>query len=496
MKTKKTVIAVLTVMLLISAALIIGCLDDVVSLKQGTEDETNYVIPPGKALVKFKFSDIDARTILPDSSSTGFEIENMFFDVVFSTTSNFSANAVLALPNNGSPITAIDPTANKLSHSAITTPITVSTGSYYIMLTAYNLADPSVLDFVPIARYTSDSAILLTATGTTTNVPIKLAGIVDGTKNGILEYTTNINSGYTTKTLNVLKKDGTPLDSPINITLVAGARPPLEQSLPSGYYLVKITAAETDCVTEQITEAVHIYPAMTSRITFNATSAPVQNKFTVTFDKNTSTLTVSGGGAYFSTGDGKPQTVYYANKVTAPSTNPTVTDSGWEFKGWYTDAGVTIPYDFTTRIIATTTINTDNKIYAKWAQENGFILTLDNYDIMSNPNPAYSGAGSSLSISNFNGSNTVTITLASPPSPYTAWDTGSITYIINGVTHSSHINTLTLDNSETGFLYLNGFLNGVTLADINVSITATVTTSDPTPVVIPYSAKATIKITN
>ncbi len=69
--------------------------------------------------------------------------------------------------------------------------------------------------------------------------------------------------------------------------------------------------------------------------------------YTVTFNTN-------GGSSV------DAQTVQSGGKATRPATNPT--KSGWAFAGWFSNAGLTTPYDFNT------TINSDTTIYAKWAK--------------------------------------------------------------------------------------------------------------------------------
>lgn len=68
----------------------------------------------------------------------------------------------------------------------------------------------------------------------------------------------------------------------------------------------------------------------------------------VTFNLNGGTMTGTN-----------PQVVNNGENATKPATNPTY--DGHVFAGWYADAGLNIPFDFTN-----TTINSDTTIYAKW----------------------------------------------------------------------------------------------------------------------------------
>lgn len=81
--------------------------------------------------------------------------------------------------------------------------------------------------------------------------------------------------------------------------------------------------------------------------------------------------------------------------VTEP-TNPT--KSGWTFAGWYTDAGLTSAFNFTTAI------NTDTTLYAKWTQNGGGGSSSTTYTVSFDAN---GGTGSMAPVSGVSGNYTL-----------------------------------------------------------------------------------------
>ena len=93
-------------------------------------------------------------------------------------------------------------------------------------------------------------------------------------------------------------------------------------------------------------------------------SIPIQRVDTVALDDNESLLIVTkrhypvyarfyNGSSLFTT-----QTLKYEQTASKPSSSPSKT--GYTFKGWYADSGLTKPFDFSTKILE------DTKIYAKF----------------------------------------------------------------------------------------------------------------------------------
>jgi len=280
MKTKKTVIAALTAALLVSAILITGCMDQIVEKSDNDTENGNYKVPKGKSLVRFKISDSNARTILPGVGGVGIQLDDMFYDVIFSSTTAGGGTVELAKPNDGSNLDTM--TGDKLTYSDITGPISLTPGDYFVLLRAFADKDGDVL----IAKYQSPAEVNF-PDGDTVSVSVKLIGIVDGEDEGILSYVANIHNDYTTQTLDIFEADGSTIVSSIDLTSGGGTG---TTNLDSGYYIVKITASRPKHITNSITDAVHIYPAMTSIISFTASSAPVQNQFDVSFNLNSNGL--------------------------------------------------------------------------------------------------------------------------------------------------------------------------------------------------------------
>jgi len=260
MKTKRTLITVLTAALLVSAALIIGCSSpgDGMSPDQGGggagQKNDNFQIPPGKGVIRINVSDKNSRTVLPDNTVSGIRVEDMVFDIVFTGVSNN-----LNWPGTGT----------YLNYTQLTNiPISLVADTYDILLTAYEDA----IVKVPIAGWSAGapdypSGGYQISSGGDETATANLIGFTNGNAEGKFSYSFNVPAGSYTASALVINgttkgsfTDGATI--PLNPgTTTANA----DYSLPSGYYIVRATFSQTDHITKQYMQAVHIYPAMTSK---------------------------------------------------------------------------------------------------------------------------------------------------------------------------------------------------------------------------------------
>jgi hypothetical protein len=366
MKTRKTVIAVLTAVLLISAALIVGCISPVdgISFKPDAKG-SDFQLPPGKGAVRISLSNSNIRTILPDPDS--FDIEDMFFDVQFYTGG----------PAYTTPSTRF-PASGQVDFDGLDdVPIPLAAGSYHILITAYD-TDANDASEIPIAGW--DSRIIDGLANpysvTTSLVPVSanLVGFVNGLDEGTFSYDITIPNiassppalttpwGYTTQSLYIYEYTGMTLAVPA-ITLSVGNNND-DVLLDSGYYIVKIVLTASSCQDRVMTTAMHIYPAMTSKYGTSGSTinvpAPNQNSFTVAFDLKGKTNT---NGSY--TG-GTNQTISNAGLVTNPN-NPT--SSADDFVSWHNHP--TTLNNSTLWTLGSSKVFGDTTLYALWTPKTG-----------------------------------------------------------------------------------------------------------------------------
>jgi len=356
MKTRKTVIAVLIAALLVSAALIVGCMNQFegISVKDAEDD---YQIQEGKGIIKLKISD-SKRTIMP----TAFPIADMWFTITCTATAG-GANVTF-------------PTAGREQISGGNKNIPLTNGTYTVTVSAwddYDAGDSSV--GVPIAGYTQNGVIVNNAS---VNVNANLIGITDGADEGkffyyILaddpvngEFTT---IDYTSKTLQIFKYGtATQVGGDIDIDTNDSG----EITLDSGFYDVIVTLEANNCQDRVVDNILHIYPSMTSYygvlipppapVPVDAPiviPAPVQNLFTVVYDLDgvtqSSSITLN-------------QSVSNAASTTTPGSPTSLTH---DFVRWVTTQGSSTPWGF-----GTTKIFKDTKIWAEWTAKAGANITI------------------------------------------------------------------------------------------------------------------------
>jgi len=397
MKTRKTVIAVLTAMLVISAIFIVGCIEQVGELTvkkvdqkgEGTVVDTEDgggQVPVEKGKVKLNFSERNARTIFPDLTS--FPLATMVYDVAFtSTTPANSAN---------------NETLTKVSFTDATAPVDLNVDTYNISIHAYKSGVPPVLiaqwDNTLTAGMSGDddisAGVAVTSSSGYVSVTANLVGLTNGAAQGKFTYNVTypaLPSGgtqltglsYTSAVLEVLNSDGIPLSSAISRNLTVATNNSIADAsailLDSGFYIVRVTLVASKCQNRVVEEIIHIYPEMMTRFGNNANAttspntpisipAPNQNEFTVIYNANATGVTVDDDTNYTS---GTYTESDIANA--SPTTNiapPTAT--GYTFSGWYQEVGLSTPWT-----PGSSRVFKDRTIYARWGNGIGNSITFN-----------------------------------------------------------------------------------------------------------------------
>jgi hypothetical protein len=463
MKTRKTVIAVLTVMLLVAAALIVGCISplEVASAKQGADaeyadDVDDFQIPAGKGVVKIKLSGNNARTILPDfddyTTDKGLGTENkiggMFFDVVF--TNVVTSSNVVYFPGGAA---ASDV---KLSYTAFNNQAVALTENekYNVVVTAYASEGVSGTPPIAIAGWSSiqETPYLtgVTVGSGKTTLDANLIGFVTGPVNsGKFDY--HITVPKLTQPINtVLSYDDT--ESKLEVVGYSSGTlayskvfDDIENDYPSvytasavgispGYYKVKVTLVADACQTRVLEEAMHIYPAMTSIYgTAAATKnvpAPNQNNFTIVFESD------AGGGLSQGNYGGAGETALtqgsIPNATITSVTNPVVTN--YTFDGWYTAASGGSKFDLTTQLIFR-----DRNLWARYTVPTSLAIAVT-FDFIDMSNISVTDGSLTFGYDTINGTGSLELSVTGTFS--------TVTWIIDGYTvQGTSGNTVTLDKT-------------------------------------------------
>jgi hypothetical protein len=485
MKTKKAIFAMLAVTLLVSAALIIGCMNpmDEISGQKGSYKPQS--VPAGKGLIRFNLSN-NARTILPDQT-TAFEKENLFYNVVFT-------------PVSGTAIT--HPTSGALSYDdfdGAAIALAVDATGYNILVTAYDDASKTT----PIAGWTSPARVPV-ASGVSTPVTADLIGITDGAKTGKFKFNITYNTlpsvsttqlttlDYTSQTLDI-KKYGTNTAATVTLSGSSVTLPiPLSSigtpntnatayDIPSGYYTVTVKLVADNCQDRVVEHVMHIYPSMTSTYaTSTPIPAPNQNTFTVKYDAtnaSVSNITFGTGGVY---------TVTSANAQTL--TEPTTpTSDSHTFASWHTLSSLTDASKWTFGASGNKVFK-DTILYAKWAQD-GITFTITFTFSDQGTLALASGAGSdTFSYNEIAGTGAVSFSLTGNTFTSVVWklDGQQVYQATPGATVTLNKNTL-LDSTDgiTG----TKFLDMLNTGPLTLSVSAFVGTT-------PYSANYTLTVAN
>jgi hypothetical protein len=388
MKMKKTVIVMLAAVLLISAALIVGCMSPQDGLSEKQDAEDNFQIPAGKKVIRLKVPEKNARTILPDF--TDFEdggnlIAEMYFDVKFELDNGLGTGLVTYYPGNST-----SPSGDKLSYAEINGPhVLPASGSYFIEVTAFDDDDGTTA----ILRWTSGVTAYPTSGGA---VNVYLTGITDGTgEDGLFNYNiayTDFPGGTITsliwgvRTLDILDyntkssvmatlaydTNATIITGPLTLGTPGGNVGIDDIVIPSGYYIVRVSLAASNCLTTVVDNVMHIYPGMTS--SYNTVAAdipsPGQNIFTVQLESNSGTTGLvdtnydGSGGTLRTVGS-------IANATTISPPDPVPTNTNYEFDSWHTSNALNNAFDLSTRGIFT-----DRKLWAKYKATVGLTINI------------------------------------------------------------------------------------------------------------------------
>jgi len=344
MKTKKIgVFAALTVVLLVSAALIASCVDALGSGGIVQKEEKTY-IPPMPSAIGFLIEVEDfesARYITPDKTQ---------FDAI----SKFSKREVYISGGD-------DGTGhNNLNWNGTTAiPVVEHANPYIVEVVGYNS------DNVAVAYGKANPNVTVTALGGTALVTMKEikpgdhAGINPG--NGTLVLTLNNTTfAATSATVNIIPLNGGSNTFQTGDTVVIGVSPTTTFSLIPGYYRLELTVTKSGFQTVIYRELVLIDGGFTT--TYAKTLSSVSNVHTVTYNFNderpSANMTVThdhNHGAVLLNQNG-------ANPGVDPDyLNGAAVDPVRSFKGWYTlsDGGVLLT-------VGTTKILKPQTIYAQW----------------------------------------------------------------------------------------------------------------------------------
>jgi hypothetical protein len=367
MKTKKCgVFAALAAVLLLSAALVTSCVDQLgpggLTIPQEKEQASFTPPPAGMGYIRLNIVN-DARTVLPTIGTVTLDQFSVYI-------SELSTSNVTTYTSN--------------------TPITLPAGTYNIRVVGLESG---------VAKAAAEIPEFTLVAGVNQSKSVTLKEIVtEGT--GTFAWTlTNpgANAGATvTPTLVALSTNA----SSATMGGITGSI-----SLNAGYYLVETTMTESGKKPVKVVEALHIYRNFTS--TYTATLPVLKpNVYTVTFYDNIA----SGGGAIF----GTAQTVNHGGYATMPSPDPVHTNTDMGFTGWYTEIDcenvfvfdeVTAPFNSIVQIIK------DYNLYAGWLDTTA---TTAEVRIVINGTPSYPGDKPlqlSGVVSSVNRNATVTVTV-------------------------------------------------------------------------------------
>jgi hypothetical protein len=456
---KRRFLAALSAALLISAALIVGCMNE---FDGQNKPDDNVIIPKGKGLLRLNFANNSARTIFPSSLP---DVADMVYDIQISPRTTGTNDASLT----------------KVSSTVAQTAILLTADTYDITITAW---DSTETDALAGWKSPLGPGGGVTIGSTSKTVPVNLIGWTDDGA-GTFKYNitvpplptgwalTAIPGAYTPSKLEIYKSDGTTLvtnqaDAPTNteigtagvISLAVGSNPG-NLTLAAGYYIVKVTLQATNCQDRVVSSVLHIYNTMESDWGTVTVPALNQEKFTFKFNINLGTFIPDSDSTYLNDGSvtviGGDDTDYSGRDTQllnflAPVLSPGVPSCATHtFGGWFTTA--TPGGSDTALTLSTLQVFRDTNLYAKWTENSSPGLTIEiTFGVTDGNLTATPSTG--ITYTGLTGSQSVTLTLSSPVGdPYTsvAWD-------MDGITLSdSTAATLTIDKN---FSQLNRLVSG------------------------------------
>jgi len=471
MKTKKTVIAVLTAVLVISVAFIVSCIEplDEISAKKkaaGTQEvigipeagesfdvseinNNNYIIPAGKGIVRFKISDRSMRTIMPDPSSV--PLEDMLFTVQFT---HVGANGTdKTIPEHIGTDLAVE------IDDVDSTPIALDPGNYTVTITAFNEDGD-----IPIAGWTSTSGAVVIEASKSKSVPVNLIGVITptganpstntgSTNTGNFKYDITLPAGSSYTSTFTAKNYTTNVVTSIPLTKNSTQNQTV-QILDPGYYLVSLKVSQTNYQTREYVRVLHVYPVMSSEELVIVVPDLVKVLLDVTFNlgKNGSNqnITDTTSGNNYSL-----RTIKYGNKITALPNQPIpdAPNTGYSFVDWYKEDSFANTWDFTVdRVLA------DTVLYALWSPPGAtgnavFGVTFNYVDGIGNSLISSDTGTNTIRRDDFGGTRTIELTLGNAPGSGSwntiTWHVGDIDFTV--LPYSSHITnsgrTLVINNS-------------------------------------------------
>jgi len=428
MKTKKTVIAVLTAVALISAAFIAGCTDGLTDKYA----EESYYIPKGKGIVRLNIiDDSKERTILPLPA-----LSSRVFDVVITSTTSNSAN---------------NKTLTKVSYASLTgsganATITLNVDTYSISVTAFDSTNN------PIAGWNNNSTNFSVTAGSSKGFNVELKPYTTGNGTFSFNITPSSNGatvfdivGYPSGTSIGSSYPGYTAGTSIAFPATLSAQANTSITLVSGYYLVKVTATLTNYQTMEYIHALHIYQNMTSTMDALTVPALVKNTFTITYNLD------GGDDTNDDFDDTTPstETVKYGNFTTGINGSLAPVGSVDAFEGWYTGQSGTGTKWTLGNGAGATRVTADQTLYANWvpAGTTGTVSFTITFPI---DEEADVSGSTTISRAAIYGGGTLVLTLAEPSTDSWSnieWTVGG--KVITGAHVTNSDKTLTINNSAT-----------------------------------------------
>jgi hypothetical protein len=464
-RTKKCgVFVALAAVLLLSAALIVSCVEAFgpggLTVPQGKETST-FVPPPGKGYVMLNFGGSSGRTIRPASVDFVANVGSFtHFDVIFTP------------DTEGDPGTLNDTDGIDIVYGDFaTTAFLLDNGDYIVEVWAFDTAH-ATNDADKAVAYGAASLTVVSSDGVPNPVVITLREITDDTHGGTGTLALKLTNAATPSpassylapasgvTMTIIKWPGKESTGVTDFDLLVTAGTPVNvlnshtEIMDPGFYQVVLTLSGADSKwgDKTISEILHIYQGMTS--TYTATLPTVsRNVYDFSFNYNDS-RTGTGGGA---TGIAIEE-VNHGDTATEPLASgiTNADDPALGFSGWYTVNNswlTTNEYDFDTKVLR------DRTIYARWVATGAYVTVLWTAPTGKEPaiSPITSGGTAWGGLTSLTSPPTIVVTFPNTPEgdPLTAPYSG-ITWTCStaGVTFAETSNTLTINLANAAYINL------------------------------------------